>query len=94
MTKKISYEKFVTEKHAEELALCRKKAEAYTMGFLDGLVKYFWVIIVVITAGSFLRPDPTDGGYFQRSGLHYFRDYGTGKEYISSDNGGLIERRK
>lgn len=36
--------------------------------------------------------DPTDRDGFHRSGLHYYKDYGTGKEYISNGNGNLILR--
>ena len=68
-----------------------------TAAFRD-IEKAFVLIVLLcllvwgIDGALSLGIDPTDGGRWERSNLRYFKDHGTGKEYIAGPDGKLIER--
>ena len=72
-----------------------KKGFDCTMGILGAFGTCYMIgSIIVFLLSPWINPtDPTDQDSFNRSGLHYYKDYGTGKEYISG-GGSLIERLK
>lgn len=52
-------------------------------------MKIFFIIlaVVIIFSIGYLRAtDPTDKGRFKRSGLHWYKDHGTGCHYIAGSN--------
>lgn len=55
------------------------------------------ITLLCLFVSSFRKTDPTDKSFFQRSGMHYFKDYGTGIEYIaapSEDGAPILVRRE
>ena len=74
---------------AEELS--RLIGKGLTRGVLN-VFAVVCVVLLVIHYGIF-PTDPTDASRFDRSGLRYYKDAGTGKEYISGAGGCLIERK-
>lgn len=52
------------------------------------------VIIAFIIIIFFQKVDPTDQDRWNRSGLRYYKDHGTGREYISGPGGVLRLRDK
>jgi hypothetical protein len=70
--------------------------------FARGATKYFAKLallwLIVFAAFNFLRiyggygMDATDAGSRHRSGLRLHTDYGTGVQYLSDGQGGLVRR--
>ncbi len=72
-----------------------KVAFRYTLGIVYGLCVIFGIgQILSYLISPYLTPvDPTDKDYRHRSNLEYHKDYGTGKEYISTGCGGELRDR-
>ena len=75
-----------------------KIAKTYTKGVLKQLLSSFfallvWVFIITVIANAFgWGVDPTDKSGWDRSGLIYYVDAGTGVEYVGTRHGGLMIR--
>lgn len=72
----------------------REKAKLVTQGVIDALCLFLlWCVVGMLIINTFgCQLDPTDKDGWNRSGLKYYKDHGTGIEYISGRNGNLIER--
>lgn len=74
------------------------QAEAITKGVLrQVLIATFTLIFWALLIAGFLNLfnigiDPTDLSGWKRSGLAYYKDHGTGVEYVGTRHGGLMIR--
>lgn len=79
----------------------RKAAEQVALGIADAAAKVIVFVVVVnflwgtteSALGFNADVDPTDKDAAHRSGLHYYHDYGTGREYISTGPGAPLTER-
>ena len=62
---------------------------------MKDILALFGVIFILdfIWAYLIVKPDPTDKGWFKRSGLKYYKDHGTGIEYVSTWTGSGLQPR-